>query len=177
MSPATPEALLGFLEELGIAVRTTLHPPVHTVAESRDLKAGLPGGHSKNLFLKDKRGRLFLVVAEAEARIDLKRLHTAVGATGRLSFGSAEQLLAVLGVRPGSVTPFGLINDRERLVTVILDAGLMAHDPVNFHPLHNAATLALAPGDLLRFLAATGHAPRIQALPEPAGAEEAEAAP
>ncbi|ACL55197.1 prolyl-tRNA synthetase associated domain-containing protein [Methylobacterium nodulans] len=167
MSPVTPEDLLAYLADLGIPVRTVAHRPVHTVAESRDLKAGLPGGHSKNLFLKDRRGQLFLVVAEAEARIDLKRLHGAIGASGRLSFGSAEQLHAVLGVRPGSVTPFGLLNDRDGLVSVILDAALMAHDPVNFHPLHNAATTAIAPGDLIRFLQATGHAPRVMTLPEP----------
>ncbi|MFE1601095.1 prolyl-tRNA synthetase associated domain-containing protein [Methylobacterium sp. ID0610] len=171
MNPASPEDLLASLSDLGIPVRTTEHRPVHTVAESRDLKAGLPGGHSKNLFLKDKRGRLFLVVAEAEARIDLKRLHGTIGATGRLSFGSAELLFAVLGVRPGSVTPFGVINDREGQVSVILDANLMARDPVNFHPLHNAATTAIAPGDLIRFLESTGHPPRVMALPEPAEGE------
>ncbi|MGY2048586.1 prolyl-tRNA synthetase associated domain-containing protein [Methylobacterium sp. JK268] len=168
MSAATPEALFAFLAELGIPVRTVAHRPVHTVAESRDLKAGLPGGHSKNLFLKDKRDRLFLVTAEAEARIDLKRLHTAIGATGRLSFGSAELLGQVLGVQPGSVTPLAVINDRDRRVTVILDAALMTRDPVNVHPLHNAATTAIAPGDLIRFLEATGHPPRVMALPGPA---------
>ncbi|SFU32446.1 Ala-tRNA(Pro) deacylase [Methylobacterium sp. 174MFSha1.1] len=169
---ATPGDLFAFLDSLGVAHATVEHVPVHTVAESRDLKAGMPGGHSKNLFLKDKRGRLFLVVAEAEARIDLKRLHGPLGATGRLSFGSAELLYERLGVRPGSVTPFGLINDRDGTVAVILDAGLMAHDPVNFHPLHNGATTAVTPGDLIRFLEATGHPPRVMALPEPA--EEAE---
>jgi len=171
MNPATPEDLFGFLDGLGIAHATVAHVPVHTVAESRDLKAGMPGGHSKNLFLKDKNGRLFLVVAEAEARIDLKRLHGPLGARGRLSFGSPELLFERLGVRPGSVTPFGLLNDRDGTVSVILDAGLMAHDPVNFHPLHNGATTAVAPGDLIRFLEATGHEPRVMALPEPAGEE------
>jgi Ala-tRNA(Pro) deacylase len=172
MKAATPEELFAFLDGLGIAHATVEHVPVHTVAESRNLKAGMPGGHSKNLFLKDKRGRLFLVVAEAEARIDLKRLHGPLGATGRLSFGSADLLYERLGVRPGSVTPFGLINDRDGAVAVILDAGLMAHDPVNFHPLHNGATTAVAPGDLIRFLEATGHPPRVMALPEPAEDEE-----
>lgn len=167
MNPATPEDLFAFLDRLGVAHSTVAHVPVHTVAESRDLKAGMPGGHSKNLFLKDKRGRLFLVVAEAEARIDLKRLHGPLGATGRLSFGSPELLFERLGVRPGSVTPFGLLNDRDGTVSVVLDAGLMAHDPVNFHPLHNGATTAVAPGDLIRFLEATGHPPRVMALPEP----------
>ena len=173
MNPATPEELFALLDRLGIAHATVAHAPVRTVAESRDLKAAMPGGHSKNLFLKDKRGRLFLVVAEAEARIDLKRLHGPLGATGRLSFGSPELLWERLGVRPGSVTPFGLVNDREGAVSVILDAGLMAHDPVNVHPLHNGATTAVAPGDLIRFLEATGHPPRVMALPEPAGEDEA----
>lgn len=174
MNPATPEDLFAFLDRLGVPHATVAHVPVHTVAESRDLKAGMPGGHSKNLFLKDKRGRLFLVVAEAEARIDLKRLHEPLGATGRLSFGSPELLYERLGVRPGSVTPFGLLNDRAATVAVILDAGLMAHDPVNFHPLHNGATTAVAPDGLIRFLEATGHAPRVMALPEPAGEDRAE---
>lgn len=167
MNPATPEALFALLDGLGIAHATVAHEPVHRVSESRDLKAGIPGGHSKNLFLKDKRGRLFLVVAEAEARIDLKRLHGPLGATGRLSFGSPELLYERLGVRPGSVTPFGLVNDRNGTVAVILDAGLMGHDPVNFHPLHNGATTAVAPGDLIRFLEAIAHPPRVMALPEP----------
>ncbi len=174
MSAATPEELFALLDRLGIAHATVAHEPVHRVSESRDLKAGIPGGHSKNLFLKDKRGRLFLVVAEAEARIDLKRLHGPLGATGRLSFGSPDLLYERLGVRPGSVTPFGLVNDRDGTVAVILDAGLMSHDPVNFHPLHNGATTAVAPGDLIRFLEATGHTPRVMALPEPPETDEAE---
>ncbi|MEH3144684.1 MAG: prolyl-tRNA synthetase associated domain-containing protein [Methylobacterium frigidaeris] len=166
--PATPDALFAFLAELGIPVVTHAHRAVHTVAESRDLKAGLPGLHTKNLFLKDKQGRLFLVTAEAEARIDLKRLHGVVGASGRLSFGSPELLVAVLGVRPGSVTPLGAINDRDGRVSVILDRRLTAGDPVNVHPLHNEATTALSFADLVRFLEATGHPPRVLALPEPA---------
>ena len=105
------------------------------------VKEDVPGGHSKNLFLKDKKGRLFLVVAQAEARIDLKRLHEPLGASGRLSFGSTELLRQVLGVEPGSVTPFGLVNDRERRVAVVLDENLMRHEPVNFHPLVNSATI------------------------------------
>ncbi|WP_018259720.1 prolyl-tRNA synthetase associated domain-containing protein [Methylobacterium sp. WSM2598] len=169
MTAAGPDDLFAYLADLGIPVRTVAHRPVHTVAESRDLKAGMPGGHSKNLFLKDKRGRLFLVVAQAEAAIDLKRLHGVIGATGRLSFGSAELLEAVLGVKPGSVTPFGVINDRAGAVSVVLDAALMARDPVNVHPLHNAATTAITPGDLIRFLEATGHPPRVMALPAPEG--------
>jgi Ala-tRNA(Pro) deacylase len=142
--------------------------PVFTVAESRAIKEAIPGGHSKNLFLKDKKGRLFLVVAEAETRIDLKRLHEPLGASGRLSFGSAELLGEVLGVEPGSVTPFGLVNDRERRVSLVLDEALMRYEPVNFHPLVNSATIGVSRADLLRFLEATGHVPRIMRLPEPA---------
>ena len=120
--------------------------PVFTVAESQAIKQEIPGGHSKNLFLKDKKGRLFLVVADAETRIDLKRLHEAIGASGRLSFGSAELLREMLGVEPGSVTPFALVNDRERRVTLVLDEALMRSEPVNFHPLVNSATTGLVAG-------------------------------
>ena len=159
--------LLALLDRLGIASETFDHPAVFTVGESRTLKREIPGGHSKNLFLKDKKGRLFLVVAEAEAAIDLKRLHETIGASGRLSFGSAELLGEVLGVLPGSVTPFAVANDRERRVQVGLDAGLMAHERVNFHPMENTATTGVAREDLVRFLEATGHAPRVLALPVP----------
>ena len=163
-----PADLFALFDRLGIATTTVEHPAVFTVAESRDVKAQVPGGHSKNLFLKDKKGRLFLVVAEAEAQVDLKRLHETIGASGRLSFGSAEQMRAVLGVEPGSVTPFGLVNDRPPSVSVVLDAGLMAYGQVNFHPLVNTMTTTIAADDLVRFLAATGHEPRILALPLPA---------
>lgn len=168
MSRSTPADLFRFLERLGLETRTVDHFAVFTVAESHAVKQDIPGGHSKNLFVKDKKGRLFLVVAEAEARIDLKRLHETIGATGRLSFGSAEQLREVLGVEPGSVTPFAVLNDREGRVSVVLDAALLAHDPVNFHPLVNTATTSIAPHDLLAFLRATGHEPRVLRLPEPA---------
>jgi Ala-tRNA(Pro) deacylase len=165
---ATPADLFGLFERLGIETRTYEHAPVFTVAESETIKEEIPGGHSKNLFLKDKKGRLFLVVAEAGARIDLKRLHEPLGASGRLSFGSAELLREVLGVEPGSVTPFGLINDRAHRVSLLLDEALMRRDPVNFHPLVNSATTGISRADLQKFFAATGHAPRIMRLPEPA---------
>ena len=134
MSPATPADLFAFFEKLGIAAETAEHAPVFTVAESRAIKAAIPGGHSKNLFLKDRKGRLFLVVARDETAIDLKRLHEAIGAAGRLSFGSAELLRETLGVEPGSVTPFALLNDADGRVAVVLDAALMAFTRVNFHP-------------------------------------------
>jgi Ala-tRNA(Pro) deacylase len=165
--PATPADLFAFFDSLGIDARTYEHVPVFTVAESQAIKQDIPGGHSKNLFLKDKKGRLFLVVAHAETRIDLKRLHGALGASGRLSFGSADLLREVLGVEPGSVTPFALLNDRGQRVAVVLDENLMRHEPVNFHPLVNSATTGVSRADFLRFLGATGHEPRTLRLPEP----------
>jgi Ala-tRNA(Pro) deacylase len=155
MSPATPADLFAFLERLGIAAETAEHAPVFTVAESRSVKAAIPGGHSKNLFLKDKKGRLFLVVARDETAIDLKRLHEAIGAAGRLSFGSAELLRGTLGIEP------------DGRVTVVLDAALMAFTRVNFHPLVNSMTTTVDRDDLVAFLRATGHEPRVLALPEP----------
>jgi len=169
---STPADLFRFLDRLGIATRTVEHVPVFTVAESAAIKQAIPGGHSKNLFVKDRKGRLFLVVAEAETRIDLKRLHETVGAAGRLSFGSAELLREVLGVEPGSVTPFAVLNDSQRRVTVVLDEALMAHQPVSFHPLVNSATTSIAPLDLLAFLRATGHEAAIMRLPAPAALGE-----
>jgi Ala-tRNA(Pro) deacylase len=167
LPPLTPDQLLARLAELGIPAETVEHEAVFTVAQSAPVKAAIPGAHSKNLFVKDKKGRLFLIVARDETRIDLKRLHEAIGASGRLSFGSAEQLRAALGVEPGSVTPFAAVNDREGSVAVILDANLMAAERVNFHPLTNTMTTGIARDDLVRFLKATGHEPRILRVPEP----------
>jgi Ala-tRNA(Pro) deacylase len=165
---ATPDDLFALFARLGIAARTYDHLPVFTVAESQAIKEEIPGGHSKNLFLKDRKGRLFLVVAHAETRIDLKRLHEPLGGSGRLSFGSAELLREVLGVEPGSVTPFALMNDRQGRVSLVLDEALMTHEPVNFHPLVNSATTGLSRADLMRFFAATVHASRTLRLPGPA---------
>lgn len=156
--------LFAFLDRLEIATETIEHPAVFTVAESAHLRAQIVGGKSKNLFLKDRKGRLFLLVAEDEAEVDLKRLHEKLGAQGRFSFASAETLLDVWGVTPGSVTPFGAINDHEGRVTVALDAGLLAHGRVNFHPLENTATTSISADDLVRFLRETGHEPMIVAL-------------
>jgi Ala-tRNA(Pro) deacylase len=170
LPPLTPQQLLDHLAALGIAADTVEHEPVFTVAESRPVKARIPGAHSKNLFVKDKKGRLFLITARDETPIDLKRAHEAIGASGRLSFGSAEQLREVLGIEPGSVTPFAVVNDRAGRVTVILDANLMEHERVNFHPLVNSMTTGVSREDLLRFLRATGHEPAIVRLPEPEAA-------
>lgn len=153
-----------FLEQAGIATTTVDHPAVFTVAESQALRGSVAGGHAKNLFLKDRKGRLFLLVAEEDAVVDLKRIHEILGGQGKVSFGSAELLREVWGVEPGSVTPFGAINDTEGRVTVALDAGLIAHDRVNFHPLTNTATTTIAPDDLLAFLRATGHEPLVVEL-------------
>jgi Ala-tRNA(Pro) deacylase len=131
------------------------------------VKESIPGAHSKNLFLKDKKGRLFLITAKSETPIDLKRAHETIGASGRLSFGSADQLRTVLGVEPGSVTPFAVANDKARQVTMILDANLMEHERVNFHPLVNSMTTGVSREDLLKFLRSTGHDPVILRLPEP----------
>ena len=157
--PASRADLFAFLDRLGIAHETIEHPAVFTVAESAHLRARIEGGKSKNLFLKDRKGRLFLLTAEDEAEVDLKSLHQKLGAQGRFSFASAELLEEVWGVTPGSVTPFGAINDREARVTVALDSGLMAKGRVNFHPLENTATTAVSAEDLVRFLRETGHEP------------------
>ncbi|MCK0197858.1 prolyl-tRNA synthetase associated domain-containing protein [Ancylobacter sp. 6x-1] len=173
-APLTPEDLFARLAALGIAVSTVEHAPVFTVAESQALLDTLPGGHTKNLFLKDKKGQLFLVVVEETARVDLKSLHGPLGAASRLSFGSAELLEEVLGVKPGAVTAFGPVNDTQGRVKVVLDAELMEHAVLNCHPLVNTATTAIAREDLVRFLRETGHEPVILAVPKLAG-EPAEA--
>jgi Ala-tRNA(Pro) deacylase len=158
--PATPDDLHLFLSELGIETRRYDHPAVFTVAESLEIEQAMPGGHTKNLFLKDKKDRLFLVVALNNARIDMKTLHKTL-CSDRLSFGKAEVLEEVLGVLPGSVTPFSVINDKAGRVEIVLDAPMLEHAVLNYHPLVNTATIAIARDDLLRFIRATGHEPRI----------------
>lgn len=170
---ATPEDLFAFLDTLGVAHETVEHPPLFTVEDSQTLRGEIPGGHTKNLFVKDKKSRLFLLVVGEEARVDLKRVHEVIGANGRVSFGSAELLEEVWGVKPGSVTPFGAINDKDGRVTVVLDAGMMRHERVNYHPLVNTRTTGVTPDGLLAFLRATGHAPVIAEL---AAAETEQAA-
>jgi Ala-tRNA(Pro) deacylase len=166
--PASPADLFAFLDRLGIAHPTVTHPALFTVEQSRELRGQIPGGHTKNLFLKDKKGALYLVVALEEAAIDLKGLHRRLGASGRFSFGSAELLMQVLGVVPGAVTPFAAINDTAGQVTVVLDAAMMEHATLNYHPLDNTMTTAIARDDLARFLSATGHPPRIEPLSDAA---------
>ncbi len=159
---ASPADLFAFLDRLGIAYSTVTHPALFTVEQSRELRGQIPGGHTKNLFLKDKKGALYLVVADEEASIELKDLHRRLGASGRFSFGSPELLMEVLGVIPGAVTPFAAVNDRAGRVTVVLDRAMMAHPVLNYHPLDNTMTTTIARDDLVRFLSATGHPPRIE---------------
>jgi Ala-tRNA(Pro) deacylase len=148
------------LDELGIAHTTFAHPPVYTVEEAERHTGHLPGGHCKNLFLKDRKGGLWLLVCLNQRRIDINRLAKVLGCA-RLSFGRAELLEEVMGVAPGGVTPFALINDRERRVQPLLDRAMLAYEQLNFHPLTNAATTTIAATDLPRFIAACGHEPRI----------------
>jgi len=164
--PCTPADLFAFLDRLGIQHSTVSHAPLFSVAESQALRGQIAGGHTKNLFLKAKSGELFLIVALEDARIELKRLHQRFG-VGRFSFGSAELMREVLGVEPGAVTPFATINDTGRCVTVVLDAAMMRHTVLNYHPLDNAQTTTIARDDLVRFLEATGHPPRIMEVSEP----------
>jgi len=158
---ASPDDLFAFLKSLNIATTTVEHPPLHTVEDSRALRGDIPGGHVKNLFVKDKKSRLFLLVLEEASEVDLKRVHERIGGQGRVSFGSSDLLEQVWGVKPGSVTPFGAINDSERRVTVVLDATMMRHERLNFHPLVNTRTTGIASADIVAFLRATGHEPEI----------------
>ena len=164
--PATPQDLFAFLDRLGIVHSTMSHPALFTVEQSQALRGQIPGGHTKNLFLRDKKGAFYLVVAQEDAAIALKDLHRRLGASGRFSFGSAEAMGEFLGVMPGSVTPFAAINDITRQVTVVLDRAMLDHDVLNFHPLVNTMTTSISRAGLLEFLAATGHEPRVEAVSE-----------
>ncbi len=163
--------LLALLDRLAVAHRTVDHEAIFTVDEGRHLKVQLPGGHSKNLFLKDKADRLYLAVALGDTRVDLVGLGRRIGAKGRLSFGSAELLTATLGVTPGAVTPFGLMNAPARaLAAVVVDAALVAHDPVWFHPLENTASTAVSPAGFFRFAEHCGFSPLVLDLARPLAA-------
>lgn len=163
--PTSPDQLLARLDALGIRGVTHRHPPLHTVEESKALRGALPGGHCKNLFLKDKKDQHWLVVALEDARVDLNRFDKVIG-SARLSFASADRLWRHLGVRPGSVTPFALINDPDARVKVVLQKAMLDQDPLNYHPLLNDRTTAIHPDDLLRFIRSTGHEPAIVAFGE-----------
>jgi Ala-tRNA(Pro) deacylase len=161
--PASRAELMARFSSLGIETRTREHPPVFTVEEARALRGQIPGGHCKNLFLKDEKGAVWLIVCLEDARIDLKTAPARIGSK-RLSFGKADLLMQLMGVEPGSVTPFGLINDAENRITVILEERMMREPLLNYHPLSNDATTTIASADLLAFIRSCGHEPRIVAL-------------
>jgi Ala-tRNA(Pro) deacylase len=171
LMPATREQLFAKLDALGIKTETVEHEAVFTVAESEELHRTIPGGHTKNLFLEDAKGRLYLIIAHAHTKVDLKSLHKLLGCA-RLSFGRPARLSEVLGVPAGSVTAFALVNDAGHQVRVVIDAALMTFDSINCHPLENTATTNIAREDLLRFIRACGHEPRIMALSGISGAAE-----
>ncbi len=162
MPACSPDELFAYLDTLSIPHQTVQHPAVFTVEEARTLRGKVAGGHTKNLFLRDKKGALFLVVTSENAAIELKSLHRLLGASGRFSFGSADAMREILGVEPGSVTPFAAINDKKGRVTVVLDAAMMHEPKLNFHPLVNTGTTTISREGLLKFLEATGHRPRIE---------------
>jgi Ala-tRNA(Pro) deacylase len=156
--PATPSDLFRYLDELGIEHSTIEHPPLFTVEDGRAWHDKIPGLHCKNLFLKDKKDKIWLALMPGDKRADLNRLEKRVHAA-RLSFGKPDLLLEVLGLTPGSVTPFGLLNDTARRVTVIVDEDIPNSEWINFHPLHNAASTTLRSADLLRFIRSLGYDP------------------
>ena len=158
--PATRDGFEAFLHEIGVKFHTHEHPAVFRVDEGHDIKAAMPGAHTKNLFLKDKKGQLWLISARQDTVIDLKRLHRHIG-SDRLSFGNAELMFETLGVTPGSVTAFGLVNDRDHRVRFVLDKALDDADIVNFHPLTNTATTAISREGLHAFLKAVGVTPMV----------------
>lgn len=155
----TPQQLFTRLDDLGLAHRTVEHAPVFTVEQAKEHRGVLPGHHIKNLFLRNKKEAMWLVVALEDRDIDLRKLGDVLGA-GRLSFGSPDRLRRTLGVEPGSVTPFSVINDGGRTVTLVLDRALQEGGPINAHPLTNTMTTAIPFDDLSRFFSATGHVPR-----------------
>lgn len=161
--PATKQELFDRFAALGIETATREHAPVFTVEESRHLRGEIPGRHCKSLFLKDEKGVIWLCVCLEDARVDLKALPARLGSK-RLSFGKPELLMETLGVEPGSVTPFGLINDKASRTNVILDETMMKQDRLNYHPLRNDATTTISSGDLVKFIRSCGHEPRIVAI-------------
>ncbi len=158
--PATPAELLDRLKALGITTTTTEHTAAFTVEELDAVAGHLPGVHVKNLFLCDAKKKMWLVVAPGARALDLKKLANVIG-SARLSFGSEERLMRVLGVAPGSVTPFAIINDKDNAVQVILDAEMMGGEIINAHPLINTMSTSIAPADLLKFMTDCGHTPRL----------------
>jgi Ala-tRNA(Pro) deacylase len=171
---ADPSAkAFALLDELGIAHPTIEHPPLHTVEESQALRGEIAGGHTKNLFVKDKGGNLFLITAEEDSSLDLKTIDKVIGAKGRVSFANAEQLMTHLGILPGSVSPLALVNDREGKVRFVIEKSLLDHGVINVHPLVNTRTSSISRSGLLAFCRATGHEPAILDLPHRMSAGDA----
>ncbi|HBK90106.1 MAG TPA: DNA-binding protein [Parvularcula sp.] len=166
--PATRADLFARLDALGIAYRTVEHPAIFTVEEGRGFKASMPGGHTKNLFLKDKKDRLHLAVAHCDTGVDLVAYGKLAGAKGRLSFGKPDLMTATLGVIPGAVTPFALMNESAKaLAEVAVDTALLRWDAIWCHPLENTASTAVSPAGLLTFIRACGFEPRLVDLGRP----------
>ncbi len=164
--PATRQELFALFDELAIETNTIEHIPVFTVEDAQKVHGDIKGGHCKNLFCKDEKGVLWLIVALEDARIDLKAAKDRIESR-RLSFGRPELLMEILGVEPGSVTPFSLINDKANKTNVILDAAMMKLELLNFHPLKNDATTTISSVDLIKFIKATGHEPKVVAVSDP----------
>ncbi len=162
--PAIPNELFDMLNSLGIETTTHEHEAVFTVSESEKIKHDIPGGHTKNLFLKDKKGNFFLITAESHSEIPLNSVHGLIGAKGRVSFGKPDALMELLGVLPGSVTAFAPMNDHEGKVKMIIDEPLLENELINCHPLTNEMTTTISREDLLRFLAHVDHEPQIVKL-------------
>ena len=165
-SPAKPEELLAYLDFLGFQTTTHEHEPVFTVEESEHVTARIAGGHTKNLFVKDKKGNFFLIVAGNKARISLNKVHGLIGAQGRVSFANADLLMEHLGVQPGSVNAFAPMNDSNNCVKVIIDEPLFENEQINCHPLINDKTTTISREDLLAFLKHFNHEPQIIKLSE-----------
>jgi Ala-tRNA(Pro) deacylase len=158
--PRTPDELLAHLDGLELGYELHRHPPLFTVEDSKALRGELSGGHCKNLFLRDRKGKMWLVVTLEDRPIDLKQLGAALGGA-RLSFGSPDRLMTHLGVIPGAVSPYALFNDVGRDVTVVLDKEMLTYDPLNYHPLSNELTIAVSPDSLVAFLRNLGYEPEI----------------
>lgn len=167
-APATPTKLFSLMDELGIRHETAKHEAVFTVEESEHVTAAIPGAHTKNLFLKDKKDNYFLIVAGNQARIALNQIHRKIGAQSRVSFANAERLMELLGVTPGSVNAFAPMNDHDGRVKVIFDKALLDNAIINCHPLTNTMTTTISREDLLRFLAHVKHEPLVLSLSEEA---------
>jgi len=160
-APVSTDGLLEYLDCLGFETQTHRHEAVFTVDESQSVRDRMEGGHTKNLFLKDKKGNCFLLTAQEDSVVNLKTLHKLLGGASRFSFAKAELMQEYLGVTPGSVTAFGIINDRQNHVVFAIDQKLMDHEKINCHPLTNEATTTIRRADLMAFAEACGHPPLI----------------